>query len=189
MNNTFPFLMQLDGKKPVIHDSAYVDISARIIGDVVIGAGASIWPMAVVRADESKIVIGDRAVISDLALIESPEGYPVKIEDEALISHGATIHGAHIGSRTLVGIGAIVLDGAVISSGCVIGAGSFIPAGAYIPANSLVMGAPGRVIREIKAGEHSNIERQIKVLCEKSRKYMETLKGADLKWHVNKPYN
>ncbi len=173
MNNAFPFVTRFDGKIPSIHDTVYVDISARIIGNVVIYEGASIWPMTVIRADASKIIIGRRAVISDFAFIESPEEYPVKIEDEVLISHGATIHGAHIGSRSLVGIGAIILDGAVISPGSIIGAGSFIAAGAFIPPNSLVMGAPGRVIREIKPGEHDNIQRQIELLYEKSRKYME----------------
>jgi len=172
MNNTFPFLTEFDGKVPEIHDTVYVDISARIIGNVVIDEGASIWPMTVIRADAAKIAIGKRTVISDFAFIESPEEYPVKIEDEVLVSHGATIHGAHIGSRSLVGIGAIVLDGAVVSPGCIIGAGSFIAAGAFIPPNSLVMGTPGRVIREIKHGEHNNIQRQIELLYEKSRRYM-----------------
>ncbi len=172
MNNTFPFLTQFEDKVPAIHDTVYVDISARIIGDVVIHEGASIWPMVVLRADTSKIVIGRRAVISDFAFIESPEGYPVKIEEEALVSHGAKIHGAHIGSRSLVGIDAIVLDGAVISPGSIIGAGSFIAAGAFVPPDSLVMGIPGRVIREIKPAERDNIQRQIELLYEKSRKYM-----------------
>ena len=172
MNNNAPFVTQFGDKKPLIHNEVYVDVSARIIGNVVADEGVSIWPMAVIRADSAHIVIGRRAVISDFAFIESPEGYPVVIGEEALISHGAIIHGAHIESRSLVGIGAIVLDGAVISSGSIIGAGSFIAAGAHIPPNSLVMGTPGRVIRETKPGEHKNIQQQVELLYQKSRQYM-----------------
>ena len=84
------------GKIPVIHPKAYVDISARIIGDVSVASGASIWPGAVIRADSELIRIGERAVVLDLALLESPEGNPAILEDEALVSHGAVIHGAYI---------------------------------------------------------------------------------------------
>jgi carbonic anhydrase/acetyltransferase-like protein (isoleucine patch superfamily) len=115
------------GKKaPNIHADAYVDISARIIGDVLIEEGASVWPMAVIRADSAEIYIGKRAAILDLALLEAPEGHPVWIEDETLISHGAIVHGARIQSHALVGIGAIILDGAIISTGSIIGAGSVV---------------------------------------------------------------
>jgi carbonic anhydrase/acetyltransferase-like protein (isoleucine patch superfamily) len=172
MNNATPFVTQLGNEAPIIHKSVYVDVSARIIGSVSIAEGASLWPMVVVRADGSYVTIGRRATILDCAFIESPEGYPVVIEEEALISHGAIIHGARIESHSLVGIGAIVLDGAVISSGSVIGAGSFIAAGAHIPPNSLVMGTPGRVIREVKPGELANTKKQIELVYQKSRKYM-----------------
>jgi len=172
MSNGAQFISSFDGRKPVIHESVYVDVSARIIGHVVINEEASIWPMAVIRADGAQVVVGRRAVISDFAFIESPEGYPVNIGDEALISHGVIIHGALIESRSMIGIGAIVLDGAVVSSGSIIGAGTFIAAGAHIPPNSLVMGTPGRVIREVKPGERQNIQQQIELVYQKSRKYL-----------------
>jgi carbonic anhydrase/acetyltransferase-like protein (isoleucine patch superfamily) len=172
MNNTTQMVTQLGNAVPLIHDSVYVDPSARIIGSASIAEGVSIWPMAVIRADSSYITIGRHAAILDCAFVESPEGYPVVIEAEALISHGAIIHGACIESHSLVGIGAIVLDGALISSGSIIAAGSFIPAGARIPPNSLVMGTPGRVIREVKPGELANTKKQIELVYQKSRKYM-----------------
>jgi len=106
--------------------------------------GASIWPMAVLRASNAQIRIGRGAAVLDLALLEAPEGHPVLVEEEALISHGAIIHGARVQSRALVGIGAIVLDGAVISSGSIIGAGSVIPPGTKIPPNSLAWVSRGR---------------------------------------------
>ncbi len=172
MNNNKGFISDFDGRKPQIGDGVYVDISARIIGNVVLEEGSSVWPMAVLRADGAQIHIGRNAAILDFAFIESPEGLPVNIGEEALISHGAMIHGALIESRCLIGIGAIILDGAVISSGSIIGAGSFIAAGAHIPPNSLVMGTPGRVVREVKPGERENLIQQIRTVYNKSRKYM-----------------
>ncbi|HOT41341.1 MAG TPA: gamma carbonic anhydrase family protein [Syntrophorhabdaceae bacterium] len=171
MNNN-GFISDFEGIRPHINNGVYVDISARVIGNVILDEGSSIWPMAVLRADSAHIHIGRHAAVLDFAFIESPEGFPVNIGEEALISHGAMVHGAIIESRCLIGIGAIILDGAVISSGSIIGAGSFIAAGAHIPPNSLVMGTPGRVIREVKPGERDNLIQQIKLIYNKSRRYM-----------------
>jgi carbonic anhydrase/acetyltransferase-like protein (isoleucine patch superfamily) len=159
------------GKAPVISGSAYVDATARVIGDVTVEDDASIWPMAVVRADSASITIGRRSAILDLCFLEAPEGYPVVIEEETVISHGAIVHGAHVCRRTLVGIGAIILDGASISSGSIIGAGSLVTAGARIPPNSLVMGTPGKRLRETTALERETIARQVEELYRKSRQY------------------
>ncbi len=163
--------------KPVIHEQAYTDRSARIVGDVEIAEGASIWPMAVLRADTAGIRIGKRTAVLDLALLEAPEGFPVWIEDEALISHGVIIHGARVQPHALVGIRAIILDGAVISTGSIIGAGSLITANTQIPPNSLVVGVPGKVVRETTERERANIAKQIEELYQKSREYMG--KGLD----------
>lgn len=165
------FITHYQDKKPVIHREAFVDISTRIIGDVTIEAGASIWPMAVLRADSESIKIGKRAAVLDLVLIEAPKSYPVIIDEEAIISHSAVIHGAHIHTRALVGIGAIVLDGAVISSGSVIGAGSVVTAGTFIPPDSLVIGTPARVVRNTSEKERQNIMIQVEELCAKSLAY------------------
>jgi len=160
------------GKMPTIHPKAYVDISARLIGDVTVEAGASIWPGAVIRADSELIRIGERAVVLDLALMEAPEKYPAILEDEALVSHGAVIHGAYICSRALIGIGAIVLDGAVISSGSIIAAGTLVPPGVEIPPDSLVMGVPGKVVRATTEDERKTIMAQLQEVYRKSRGYM-----------------
>lgn len=158
-------------KYPDIHPDAFVDLSARVIGGVTIEEGANIWPMAVLRADSADIHIGRNAAILDLALIEAPAGHPVTIEEGAIISHRAVIHGARIQGNVLVGIGAIILDGAIIFSGSIIGAGCVVPPGAKISPNSLVMGMPGKVIRKTTGKERALILEQIHELYTKSLLY------------------
>jgi carbonic anhydrase/acetyltransferase-like protein (isoleucine patch superfamily) len=159
------------GKTPNIHPDAFVDRSARVIGDVIIDKGANIWPMSVLRADSAEILIGTNAAVLDLAMIEAPARFPVIIEMEALISHRVVIHGARVMSRALVGIGAIILDGAIISSGSIIGAGSVVLPGVRIPPNSLVTGMPGKIVRQTTEGERGLILAQINELFAKSRLY------------------
>jgi carbonic anhydrase/acetyltransferase-like protein (isoleucine patch superfamily) len=166
------FITPFGGKSPSIHEKAYVDISARIVGDVSVAAGASIWPGAILRADSDIVRIGERAAVLDLALIEAPEGHPSIVEDETIISHGAIIHGAFVGARCLVGIGAIVLDGAVINEGSIIAAGSLVPQGTDIPPHSFFAGLPGKRLRETTAGERENIMKQLQGLYKKSRAYL-----------------
>ena len=164
-----PWVTPFGDMVPNVHPDAYVDMAARLIGDVRVERDASLWPMAVLRADAAEIRVGRKAAILDQAILESPEGHPVWIEDEALVSHAAVVHGAHVESRALVGIGAIVLDGAVISSGSIVGSGSLVPPGTRIPPNSLVLGIPGRVIRETKPEERQNVLDQLEDLYQKSR--------------------
>lgn len=171
------FISSLGKRSPSIDGRAFVDVSARIIGDVVIEGDASIWPMAVLRADSSSIHIGRGSAVLDLALLEAPSGYPVRIEGGALISHGAIVHGAHICRNVIVGMGAIVLDGVTVSSGSIIAAGAVVTAGITIPENSLVMGTPGRILRETTPGERLSIQAQLSELYEKSRIYMSAGKG------------
>lgn len=171
-----PVITNYGTKIPSLDPGSYVDASARIIGEVYLAPDSSVWPMAVLRADSAPVRLGQRAAVLDLALLEGPTGHPVVIGDEALVSHGAIVHGAHVHSRALVGIGAIVLEGAVISTGVIIGAGSVIPPGSLIPANSLVLGTPGRVVRETTEDERRQLLAQIEELYEKSRR----LKNQDL---------
>ena len=166
------WISRFGDKIPQIHDEAYVDISARIIGQVEMAAGSSVWPCAVLRADTNYIRLGEKAAVLDLALVESPEKFPVEIGPGALVSHRAAVHGAIIEPNSLVGIGAIVLDGARIGEGSIIGAGAVVPPGRQIPPNSLVLGIPGKIIRQTTPDDHENLKSQIAELYEKSRQYM-----------------
>ena len=167
-----PWITAFEGRTPQIHPEAFVDVSARIIGDVGLARGTSVWPMAVLRADSDEIRLAARAAVLDLALVEAPTSQPVHIGEEALISHGAMVHGARVESRALVGVGAIVLDGAVVGEGSLIGAGALITPGLKIPPNSLVLGSPGRIIRETTPEDRARLLEQIEELYQKSRQMM-----------------
>lgn len=165
-------ISSFQGRTPVIHDTAFIDHSARLVGDVVVAQAASIWPMAVVRADEAPTVIGKGSAILDLALLESPAGSPVTIGEGSVISHGAIVHGAHIAPGVLLGAGAIVLDDAVVGEGSIVAAGAVVTPRTVVPPNSLVLGSPARVVRETTPEEREGIREQARGLSRKSRVYL-----------------
>ena len=136
--------------KPVIDASAYVDTSAQVIGDVVIGAESSVWMNVVIRGDVNQIRIGARSNIQDLTMVHVMRGtHPTVIGNEVTIGHSAVIHGCVVEDRVLVGMGAILLNGVKVGHDCVIAAGSLLTEGTEIPPRSLVMGRPGKVKREL----------------------------------------
>jgi len=140
--------------EPRIHPSAYIDESAQVIGDVHIGEQSSVWCNAVLRGDMYYIRVGDRSNIQDNCVVHTRTGeYPTILEDEVTVGHSVTLHGCYVEHGALVGIGSIVLDDARIGAQSLIAAGSLISPGTVIPPRSLVMGIPGKVIREIKAEE------------------------------------
>lgn len=160
-----------DGNQPQIDPQAWVDIAARIIGRVSLAAKVTIWPGAVLRADDEAIEIGEGSAVLDLALLEAPTGHPVVIEPGALVSHQACVHGATIKRGALVGIGAIVLDGAVVGEGALVGAGAVVPPRMEVPAGVLVLGAPAKVIRELKPAEREMVAGQLADLQHKAEVY------------------
>jgi carbonic anhydrase/acetyltransferase-like protein (isoleucine patch superfamily) len=148
-----------------------VDISARLIGRVIVEENASIWPGAVLRADDEAIIIGKESAVLDLCLLEAPHAAGVIVEPGALVSHNVCLHGATVKSGALVGIGAIVLDGAVVEEGALVGAGAVVPPKMIVPAGMLVLGQPAKPIRAVKPSEKENFMAQLADLHEKARKY------------------
>ncbi|MBA3046145.1 MAG: gamma carbonic anhydrase family protein [Euryarchaeota archaeon] len=138
--------------RPKVHDSCYVHRTAVIIGDVTISENCGIWPNAVVRGDESSVFIGKNSNIQDCCVIHVTTDTPTKIGDNVSLGHGCVVHGATIGNDVIVGMKAVVLNRAVIGDGCVIAAGALVKEGAVIPPGSLVVGVPGKVVRESDAG-------------------------------------
>lgn len=167
MHNIVPY----KEKTPRFHESVYVDVSARIIGGVVIGENSSIWPGAILRGDDNEIFIDKNVSIMDKAFLEAPKGNPVIVREGSLISHGAILHGCKIGKNVLVGIGAIILDGAEIGDCCVIAAGSLVPKNSKIPPKSMVAGSPYTVIREVTNEEMNDVQQENTNVLMKARTY------------------
>jgi carbonic anhydrase/acetyltransferase-like protein (isoleucine patch superfamily) len=144
--------------RPAVDASAYVDLSAQVIGDVQIGSESSVWMNVVIRGDVNHIRIGKRTNIQDLTMIHvMRETHPTIIGDEVTIGHSAVIHGTTIADRVLVGMAAVLLNGVHIESDCVIAAGTLLTEGTRIPARSLVMGRPGKVTRPLTDDEVAEI--------------------------------
>jgi len=164
-----------EGYSPVIGHKVFVDLSARLIGRVILKAEASVWPGAVLRADEEEIVVGEKSAVLDLCLLEAPRGAPVVVEPGALISHQVCLHGALVRSGALVGIRATVLDGAVIGEGAIVGSCALVPPGMEVPPGKLMLGQPARPVRDVKAAERDSIAAQLADLVEKARLYRKAL--------------
>jgi gamma-carbonic anhydrase len=142
------------GVHPQIPESAYVDVSAQVIGDVHLGEQSSIWCNAVLRGDMFYIRVGDRSNIQDNCVVHTRTGsHPTILEDEVTVGHSVTLHGCYIERGALIGIGSIVLDDARVGTQSLIAAGSLISPGTIIPPRSLVMGIPARVKRPLSEAE------------------------------------
>jgi carbonic anhydrase/acetyltransferase-like protein (isoleucine patch superfamily) len=161
-----------DGKSPQFDGTVFIDPTARLIGDVVLGPGVSVWPLTILRADSNRIVVGERSVLLDKVLVESPKAYPVTIEKDALISHGAILHGCVVGEGAIVGIGAIILDGAEVGRHSIVGGGSLVPPRMKIPDHSLALGIPAKVVRVLSEEDRKRSEEQLAEAYQKSRKYL-----------------
>ena len=146
------------GTTPVIPETAYVDQSAQIIGDVQLGEHSSVWMNAVLRGDVHSIRVGHYSNIQDGSILHGmKEKYGVFVGDYVTVGHTVTLHGCTIEDRCLIGMGSIVLNGARIGSGCIIAAGTLIPEGAVVEANSLWMGSPGKFRRRLEKKDEEMI--------------------------------
>lgn len=159
--------------EPHIHPSVFVAKDAVIIGDVEIGEESSVWFKAVIRGDVDKTIIGKRVNIQDLTLIHQSDDLPVIIEDDVTIGHQVTLHGCKIRKNALIGMGAIVLDGAEIGENAFVGAGSLVTPGTKIPANSLAVGSPAKVIRQLSEEDIKDMERNKQTYVDKGKYYKE----------------
>ncbi|OYU19260.1 MAG: gamma carbonic anhydrase family protein [Rhodobacteraceae bacterium PARR1] len=144
-------IFSLDGIAPQIDASAWVAHDANIIGRVVLMADANVWFGVTMRGDNEEILVGAGSNVQENCVLHTDMGYPLTIGADCTIGHKAMLHGCTIGDGTLIGMGATILNGARIGRGCLIGAGALITEGKDIPDGSLVMGAPGKVVRMLDA--------------------------------------
>lgn len=131
--------------KVALHPESIISPSAVLLGNITIGKDSSVFPGVIMRGDCNTITIGERTNIQDGAIVHMDYENGVVVGDEVTVGHGAILHGCTIGNRTIVGMGATILDGANVGSNCLIGAGALVPKGVTIPDGSLVMGLPGKV--------------------------------------------
>lgn len=150
------------GITPTLGERVYVDPASLVLGDVTLGNDSSVWPMAVVRGDMHRIRIGARSSVQDNAVLHithagpfNPEGHPLIIGDDVIIGHQATLHGCTLGSRILVGIGAVILDGAVVEDDVVIAAGTLVPPGKRLESGYMYKGAPCQQARPLSDKERA----------------------------------
>lgn len=158
-------ISSLQGKTPQIADSAFIDDSAVIIGDVVIGEDSSIWPMAVIRGDVHKIEIGKRTNIQDACVLHvthdckyTPGGWPLTIGDNVTVGHRVTLHACSIGDCCLIGMSATIMDGAVLGDRLIIGAGGLVATGKQLESGYLYIGSPVKKVRSLNAAELESLE-------------------------------
>jgi len=155
----------------------FIAKTATVLGDVSIGNDSSIWFGAVVRGDMNKITIGEGTNIQDNAVLHTSLEESLEIGNHVLVGHGAVVHCKSIGNNTLIGINATVLHGANIGNNCIIAAGSLVPPNKEIPDNSVVMGLPGKVVRQATEEDKKEILQYAKEYVELAKKHLEGKHG------------
>ena len=167
----------LGERKVLIHgEECFIADNATVIGSVILHPHASVWYNAVVRGDSEIITIGERTNIQDAAVLHADPGVPLTLGKNVSVGHQAMLHGCTVGDGSLIGIGAIILNHAVIGKGCLIGAGALITEGKTFPDGVLVVGSPGKVLRELKPEERAGLLENADIYVRRSKLYREKLK-------------
>lgn len=172
-------LYAFDDKQPQLAEGAWVAPSADLIGDVRLSEGASVWFGAVIRGDNTPMLIGARSNVQDNAMLHSDPHAPLTIGADCTIGHHAILHGCTLGDRVLIGMGAIVLNGAVIPDDCIVGAGALVTEGKTFEPGSLIVGTPARAIRQIDETTKAGLLISAAHYAERSKDYAEKLKRVD----------
>ena len=161
------------GVKPTIAASAFIEETAVVIGDVVIGEESSVWFHAVVRGDVHSIRIGKRTNIQDLSVVHvTHDTHPTVLGDDVTVGHHVVLHGCTIKNRVLIGMGALIMDGAVIGEDCIVGAGALVTERTIVPPKSLILGAPAKVKRPVTEAELAWIRESAQNYVKYARQYL-----------------
>lgn len=170
-------LYEYEGTRPLVPADAFISPNATIIGDVVLGAQASVWFGAVLRGDVFPIRVGARTNIQDNAVLHVTGGKAAtSVGDDVTVGHQALVHGCTIGSRCLVGMGSILLDNAVVEDECFIAAGALVAPGTRVPSRSLVMGRPGKVVRRLGEADLEQIRESAALYVQYAGNYLRNLR-------------
>ncbi len=171
-------IFELGERVPSLSAPYWVADNATLIGSVELRPYASIWFNAVIRADNARIQIGEKSNIQDGCVLHTDQDIDLTIEDSVTVGHLAMLHGCKIGRGTLIGIKSVILNNAVIGRHCIIGANTLIPEGKVIPERSMVVGSPGRVVRELTDQEVAKLELIADRYVENWQRYQQSLKPA-----------
>lgn len=174
-------IYDLGDRRPDVHESCFVAPNATIIGSVVLLRDASVWFAATLRGDSDLITIGEESNIQDGAVLHTDEGIQLEVGPRVTVGHRAMLHGCRVGEGSLIGIGATILNHAVIGKHCLIGAHALIPEGKQIPDRSLVIGAPGRVIRVLDDEAVAKLEDAARHYVDNARRFGLELQPAPTK--------
>lgn len=164
-------IYRLGDLTPQLATGAWIAPSADLIGDVRLGARASVWFGTVIRADNTQIVVGGDSNIQDAAVCHSDEGFPLMIGARVTIGHQAILHGCTVADDCLIGMGARILNGAMIEAECIVGAGALVTEGKTFPAGSLIVGSPARMVRPITDAERQLLRASAAHYAEKAAHY------------------
>jgi len=172
-------LYQLDDRRVRAHPDSWVAGSAQVKGTVILHAGASVWFNAVLRGDNDPITVGENSNVQDGAVLHTDPGVPLLIGKGVTVGHKVMLHGCEIGDNSLIGINAVVLNRAKIGRNCLIGANALITEGKEIPDNSMVLGAPGKVVRELTDEEVEGLRLSAEGYRENARRFRAGLRPQD----------
>ena len=173
-------IQSFDGHTPNIHDNTFVHPMATLIGQVTIGAGSSVWPGVVMRADMGPIEVGQNTSVQDGTVVHLTEGYSsTKVGDRVTVGHNVVLHGCVVEDDCLIGMGAIVLDNALVGKGSLVAAGALVTVGTQIPPGSLVMGSPAKVIRPVNDKDKMMISGGWATYKEYAKRYKAQMEVSD----------
>lgn len=164
---------------PIIADTAWVAPDANVIGNVKLEEKTSVWFGSTLRGDNEPIIIGAGSNVQENTVMHTDLGFPLRIGANCTIGHKVMLHGCEIGKNSLIGMGAIVLNGAKIGSNCLIGAGALITENKIIPDGSLVVGAPGKIVRQLSSEEVEGLAKSAEHYQQNAERFMADLKKVD----------
>ena len=174
-----PVIYSLDERTPVFEGDYFVAQNAAVIGSVVLGRNASVWWNVTIRGDNDVITLGENVNVQDGSVLHTDSGQPLTLARNVSIGHLVMLHGCTIGENSLIGIGAIILNGAVIGKNCLIGAGALVPEGKVIPDGTLVLGVPGKVVRDLTPEQVAMNTWIAEHYVERARAYRQGLKPVE----------
>ena len=170
-------LYEIDGIRPTLGEGAWVSPSADLIGDVRLGARVSVWFGAIIRADNTPILLGDESNFQDGAIGHSDPGAPLTIGARVTVGHQAILHGCTVEDEALIGMGARILNGAVIGAQCIVGAGALVTEGKQFAPRSLIVGSPARAMRQLSEEQVALLRLSAEHYAEKAARYAKGLRA------------